>query len=191
MRDPRDALLSAYHFYDGWYFERGALDVREWSEEMFFKSEREPHGYWQHVRSFWEQRENPDVLFLCFEEMLADPERAVRRIAASAGIPLDDELIAIATRQSSIEFMRAHKDQFDERQTVEALSRLFGFPRDAGTTKVRSGRAGEGQRTLPADVIARLEEAWRREIEGAARDPFLRRAADALPPAPMSRLSSR
>ncbi len=105
------------------------------------------------------------MLLLCFEDMLQDAERAVRRIAAFAGIPADDELIALATRQSSIDFMRVHKDQFDERQSVTALSRLMGLPSNARTIKVRSGRSGEGKAALPPGVLARLSEAWRRELE--------------------------
>ena len=166
IRDPKDALLSAYHFFNGWHFERDALSVEEFSEETFLNDEGSPDGYWQHVRSWWEQRERENVLFLCFEDMKRDLEGTVRRIAAFMGLPADEELIAIATRQSTIDFMRARKDLFDERQMVAATSRLLGVSPDAGTTKVRSGRVGEGVEALPASVVTRLDEAWRREIAG-------------------------
>jgi hypothetical protein len=55
---------------------------------------------------------------------------------------------------------------FNERQMVAATSRLLGLPPDAGTTKVRSGRVEDGRDALPASVVTRLDEAWRREIKG-------------------------
>ncbi|MCB9797022.1 MAG: amino acid adenylation domain-containing protein [Alphaproteobacteria bacterium] len=178
MRDPRDALLSAWRFLEGWYFERGALDAWAWSQEMFFAFEREEAGYWRYLRVAWEQRRRPDVLLLCYEDMLEDLESAVRRVAAFIGVQADEALISLATHQASYAFMRAHRDQFDERQGVARTAALIGLPAGVETTKVREGRAGAGRATLDPRVLARLDEVWQREITptiGAASYEELRR----------------
>jgi hypothetical protein len=162
MRDPTDALLSFYHFLNGVMFERDSVDVVEFYDAMF--SRHPLYGtYWSHVRSWWEQRRREDVQILCFEDMKRDHEGAVRRIAAFIGIPADEDLIALATRQSTFEFMRAHERQFDDAPTTTAINQRTGLP-PARTTKVRRGRVGDGM-SLPANLRAALDEAWKREIE--------------------------
>jgi len=162
MRDPTDALLSFYHFMNGVLFERDSVDVEGFYAAMF--SRHPMYGtYCSHVRSWWEQRGRQDVQILCFEDMKRDHEGAVRRIAAFLGISADEELIALATQQSTIEFMRAHERHFDDAPTVTAMNRRDGLP-PARTTKVRSGRVGDGA-SVSASVRAALDESWRREIE--------------------------
>jgi hypothetical protein len=162
LRDPTDALLSFYHFMNGVMFERDSVDVEGFYAAMFA---RHPlYGtYWSHVRSWWEQRRRQDVQILCFEDMKRDHEGAVRRIAAFIGISADEELIALSTRQSTIEFMREHERHFDDAPTITAINRRDGLP-PARTTKVRSGRVGDGA-SLPSSLRAELDEGWKREIE--------------------------
>jgi hypothetical protein len=162
MRDPNDALLSFYHFMNGVMFERDSVDVEGFYDVMFA---RHPlYGtYWSHVRSWWEQRHRKDVQILCFEDMKRDHEGAVRRIAAFIGIPADEELIAIATRQSTIEFMRANERHFADAPTIQAINKKDGLP-PARSTKVRSGRVGDGA-SLSPKLRAVMDEAWKREID--------------------------
>jgi hypothetical protein len=162
IRDPSDALLSFYNFMNGVMFERDSVDVDGFYAVMFAKHPL--YGtYFSHVRSWWEQRRREDVQIFCFEDMKRDHEATVRRIAAFIGIPANEELIALATRQSAFEFMRAHERHFDDTPTTAAINRRDGLP-PARTTKVRSGRVGDGA-SVPASVRAALDDCWRREIE--------------------------
>jgi hypothetical protein len=165
VRDPADALLSGYYFLNGWFFERDSLDVREFAEEMFVKNPQRPDRYWPLLRAFWEHKDRDDVLFLCFEDMLQNHEKTVRRIAHFMNLAADDELIALATKQSTLEFMRRYPSQFDDHQAGELMFRRFGLPKGESTTKVRTGRVGDGAQAVPRDVLARLNEIWREEIE--------------------------
>jgi hypothetical protein len=163
IRDPADALNSMYHFGNGWMFERDSIDINGFAP--FFSAEDTPFGtYWQHVRSWWEQRGREEVMILCFEDMKQNLEAAVRRIAAFMPIAADEELISLVTRQASFEFMRAHESQFDDHPTTLALSRLMGLPEDSKTTKVRSGKVGEAKDLLSLENRAVLDEAWKRYI---------------------------
>lgn len=163
MRDPGDAMLSYYHFLEGWQFERGSVSVDEFCLEFYVRYLRE-EGYWPHLRSWWEQRDREDVLFLCFEDMKHDLEGAVRRVAAFIGVQADEVLIALSTRQATFEFMRAHQGQFDGHPTTLEINRQRGLPPDGRTTKVRAGRVGDSV-TLSPMTRAALERAWRRWLE--------------------------
>ena len=72
-------------------------------------------------------RENPDVLLLSYEHMTVEPEANMRRLAAFCGIALDDDLLALTLERSSLAFMLAHKDRFDDlmmRKVSEERGRL-------------------------------------------------------------------
>lgn len=169
IRDPKDVLVSGYRFMEGWFFEPGSIDITTWAAD--FMADREQGGYWRHLRSWWEQRQQPNVLLLCYEEMVQDLPGAVRTVAAFIGIPLDDELLAIVVRQSSLDFMLAHKDRFDDRLMREHSERSAGLPPGSDSAKVRKGEIGSHWYELPQEVSDNMDRIWREEITASLGFP--------------------
>lgn len=168
---------------------RAAIDESAWARpgglcprHGLFLNPNVPFSYWRHLQSWWPQRTRPDVLMLCYESMLADPEAAIRRIAAFIGVPLDDALLRLTLEHSSVDFMRAHARQFDDHLVRETRDEACGLPpSDTGGHKVRSGKAGGHEAVLSDAVRAALDEAWQREIAGPLGLPdyaALRRVLD-------------
>jgi hypothetical protein len=164
FRDPKDVLVSGYRFMEGWFFEPGSISIEEWARDSWLKRE-EGDGYWRHLISWWEQRDNDNVLLLCYEDMKADLPGAIRTVARFIGVPLDDELFAIVLRQSSLEFMLAHKDKFDDRMMREHSERIAGLPPGSDSAKVRKGEVGAHRYELSAALCAELDQIWCEEIE--------------------------
>jgi len=164
IRDPRDALVSMYRFFEGWFFEAGAISIDTFAAGEYL-ARTAPRSYWHHLASWWPQRVRPDVLLLCFEDMKADLQRSVAQIAAFMGIALDRELENIVMEQSSIEFMRRHGSQFDDHLVREARDGACGIPEGAGTSKVRAGRVGDYAHELSDQTIQGLDYVWHRDIE--------------------------
>ena len=163
FRDPKDVLVSGYRFMEGWFFEPGSIDIATWAKDGF--ANREKGGYWRHLRSWWEQRHNPQVLLLCYEAMTKDLPWTVRTVARFIDIPLDDELFDIVVRQSSLGFMLAHKDRFDDRLMREHSERVAGLPPGSDSAKVRKGEVGSHGYELPQALSDELDQIWREEIE--------------------------
>ena len=177
VRDPRDALVSMYRFFEGWFFEPGSITMEAFARGEYL-ARTPPRSYWHHLASWWPQRVRPDVLLLCFEEMRADLQRSVGQIADFMGIVLDRELEDIVMEQSSIEFMHRHGTQFDDHLVREARDGACGVPGGARTSKLRAGRVGDHTRELSAATIRELDYIWHRDIEtrfGFASYPQLRR----------------
>ncbi|XP_055842434.1 luciferin sulfotransferase-like [Episyrphus balteatus] len=68
-RDPKDAIISFYHHFTGMTPYKGSIE--EFTEgiltdNMIYCS------YWNHVLEFWLIREQPNILFLTFEDMKKD-----------------------------------------------------------------------------------------------------------------------
>ena len=59
------------------------------------------------MRGWWERRDDPNVLWLFFEDLAEDLPRSVARIAAWLGVPCDAALLARVCALSSFDFMSA------------------------------------------------------------------------------------
>ncbi len=161
IRDPRDALVSMFRFMEGWYLEPGATTVNQFARTVLTSHRGD---YWNHLISWWEQRENPKVLLLSYEHMSAAPALHIRKLAAFCGIPLDDDLLALTLERSSIAYMQAHKDRFSDTAMREASERLCNLPPGSEVSKVRLGKVGSYRDELDAETIARLDTRWTRAI---------------------------
>ena len=163
IRDPKDVVISFFHFFEGFMFEPGSITLREFAEEFFMKREG-LRSYWAHVASWWRQGDNPQVLMLCFEEMKIDLAETVRRVANFIEIDLDEELFNIAMEHSSYDFMKAHAQHFDEYLSLAYLERHCGMPAGGTSSKVRKGNAQDHKKELPQDISDAMDAIWKREI---------------------------
>jgi hypothetical protein len=159
LRDPKDAMVSMYRFMEGWMIEPGAIPIDEFARNWMGRVEL-GSDIWNHLLSWWAQRDNPDVLLLSYEGMSAEPERTIRRVAAFIGVPLTDELLALTLERSSIGFMLAHKDKFADPMMRRMSEVRCGQPPGSDSAKVRQGGSGSGLKELPAGVIAELDAKW-------------------------------
>jgi hypothetical protein len=163
VRDVRDVFVSGYHHQCLMMGQRMAPEVYA----RHFQQPRAHSGTWfDHLQSWWPHRNDPNVLFLTYEGMIADLEGTVRRVAAFTGLPLDESQLPRILERCSIEFMRRHEEKFDPRvHQTEALDEHF----------IRKGKAGLWREELPAAERERLEERVRRlarKLGGREEDPF-------------------
>jgi hypothetical protein len=164
IRNPKDVLVSGYRFMEGWFFEPGSIPIDVWATESFMAN-RATEGYWQHLRSWWEQRHAENVLFLTYEGMKADLPGTVRTVAQFIDVDLDAALFDIVVRQSSLPFMLAHKDKFDDRLMREHSEKLAHLPPGSDSAKVRKGEVGAHHYELPPAISQALDAIWHEEIE--------------------------
>ncbi len=163
LRDPKDAFVSGYRFMEGWYFEPGSISYEEWFDA---RSGRRGKGrdYWSHLLSWWNQRNNPDVLLLSYEHMVDDPALAIARLAAFSGIELDDNVLQLALERTSLPYMLRYKDRFDDAMLRELSETAGGLPRGSDSAKVRKGGAGGHVQELPEAVSQGLDVIWASDV---------------------------
>lgn len=162
LRDPKDALVSFYHFMNGWFLEPGAVSLEEWAQSYLQRTVA--GSYWGHLLSWWAVRHDPNVLLLSYEHMIAEPETAIRRVAAFCSLPADEARIALALERSSIAYMLEHKDRFDDALMRRASETRCGLPAGSDSAKVRKGGAGGGKAELASDILAAMDAKWRAEV---------------------------
>jgi aryl sulfotransferase len=113
-RDTRDVFMSLFNHYaaytdimyelfndadrPGPEFPRCPETPRDlwthWVSEGWFEWEPDGWPYWSHhhhLSTWWEVRDLPNVLFVHFGDLKADPETEMRRIAAYCDIDIDED----------------------------------------------------------------------------------------------------
>ena len=175
MRDPKDVLISFYRFFEGWMFVPGTISLETFAREFFIPGTKSGR-YWDHIVSWWPQRDRDDVLMLCFEDMKRDLAPVVRRVAAFIGVAADQPLLELVTHQASFAFMRAHERQFDDHLVRQARDAACGLPPAGVTTKIRTGRVGDHVGELSADLCEALDALWHELIA----EPFGLRSYEEL-----------
>jgi hypothetical protein len=155
VRDPRDVLLSYYEFQ---------LKRRVITEDCslenfvprFIESELEPKtGSWRdHVVSWTATRGGQkNFLFLRYEDMLANPQDAAKKIASFLGLDSNPERISRAVALSSADRMRDLEKQ-QSAQWKETKNTRQDKP------FVRTAISGGWKSALPEHCVAEIESAW-------------------------------
>ncbi len=163
LRDPRDALVSMHKFMEGWFIEPGAISLEDFAPTRIATPPGAPN-YWSHLLSWWAQRNNPDVLLMSYEHMIADPELAIRRVARFCGFALDDDLLALTLERTSIDFMLRHKEKFDDAMNRAATEVRCNLPTGSDSAKVRKGGVGGHRQEMSPQIIAALDARWAQTV---------------------------
>jgi hypothetical protein len=162
IRNPKDVLVSAYRYWEGCFFEPCSISISVFGREFVIAK----RDYWKHLASWWEQRDNPDILLLSYELMRADLPKTIQKIAEFLKIELTPQLLELLVKQSSIEFMRAHKEKFDDLTTyVKLIQEFCKLPPPIEFAKVREGKVDGYQNVLSSELSAEIDLIWQEEIE--------------------------
>jgi hypothetical protein len=155
VRDPRDVVLSEYHFD----IKRRAIAddfPRQEFVSRFVRGEvNHPNGTWaENVATwFYTRRFDPRFLLVRYEDLQTQAIEEMGKIARFVGVSADSERIAFAVKQSAADRMR-------ELEKKQAL--LWSSTRETRQDKpfVRSAKSGGWKAELPEESIAEIESAW-------------------------------
>ena len=113
VRDPKDVLVSAYHF-ENRFFEMMVGDrVPLNSFVDGFLAKRFIYIDWaDHTAGWWAIRHQPNLLFLFFEEMKADLSGTVQKTADFLGVALSAEAFGKVAEKSSYRVMKQNDHKF-------------------------------------------------------------------------------
>ncbi len=163
IREPKDALVSMYRFMEGWFIEPGAIEISDFARRTYMKR-GEFRDYWAHLKSWLAQRDNPNVLLLAYERMSADGIAMIRQVADFIDVNLDDELLSITKTNTSLEYMLANKNKFDDLLMRARSEACCDLPLNSDSSKVRIGEVGAHHYELPEDIKTEMDQIWHEEI---------------------------
>jgi hypothetical protein len=154
VRDPRDVVLSQYHYH------RKLKKLTDDSPlekfvARFLAGETCPHGSWgENVTTWLTSRHNdPRFLLLRYEDMVADPQRELTRVAVFMNVTPDAGRISQAVERSAADQMRKlEKVQSDQSSLTKDSRKDLSF--------VRAAKSGGWRNELPDSLVEQLEAKW-------------------------------
>jgi hypothetical protein len=144
-RNAEDSLVSLHNHVCLESGYRPALDVPFLRQSFLLK-----RWFW-HLESWWPHRADPNVLHLRYEELAADLEGCIRKVARFLGVTLEEDRMGTILEKCSFAYMKQHDDCFDVRLPL--------FDRSAARPNfIRKGVVGDGRVVLTPEVQAALGE---------------------------------
>ena len=161
FRDQKDALMSAYRFFDSQLILKGRVSLSVFGEIYVAHIEK-------HIREllvWWEHRHDPNAFLLFFDDLKEDHTGTVRQLAKFMEVDCDDDAIARVVHFSSHSEMSRHASKFDVRKAALMMAKKIGeepVPDSQLVGRVRKsgGKSGEGKEQLPADIQQRIDQLW-------------------------------
>ncbi|KAM5181157.1 amine sulfotransferase-like [Mantella aurantiaca] len=105
MRNPKDVMTSFYHFE-----KLAVLTVKSLDFQVFFEKFLDGDvftGKWfDHVRGWYTHKDEYNILFLKYEDMIKDLRSVVKQISTFLGIKLDDETIDLVMKKATFKEMK-------------------------------------------------------------------------------------
>jgi hypothetical protein len=160
VRDPRDVLVSAYHYAiklgivpDNWLIENFVPALLDGSFDSGLLVNPRWGSWYDNVASWLAMKDNRNFLLLRYEDMLDDPERELAKVADFLSLESTPERLARAVRLSSADHMR-------ELERVQAAEWSLTKNTRLDMAFVRTARAGTWRSELPPQAVTDIEKAW-------------------------------
>ncbi|KAJ8725829.1 hypothetical protein PYW08_004012 [Mythimna loreyi] len=161
-RDPRDVAVSCFH-HAKLFKMSGCRGTFKEFWNIFRRDLYMLTPYFEHVKEAWEKRDEPNMLFLFYEDLSKDLPASIRRVADFFGKQLNEEQMNRLCDHLSIENFKNNKSvNFEEMKNIGVLAKDETF--------IRKGKTG-GWRDYFDDEMTQQAERW---IEDNLRDTDLR-----------------
>lgn len=126
----------------------------------FFTGWLEGGELFHFLDSYWQLRDRPNVLFVHYDDLKADTEKEVRRIAAFLGITIDEAHLPGILERVSFDWMKANSDRIGD------FDQLFV---GGGQSFFYKGTNGRWRDVLTADELERYERRSRELLAPEAK----------------------
>ena len=179
-RDARDVFMSMWNHHSkyteqmksemtafakdiGRDFKLDYDDIRtfwkDWITTAWFEWENDGYPYWSHlhhIQSWWDYRHLPNMAFVHYGDLLADPESEIRRLAAFLKIELQEEYVPDILDRISFKSMKANFESI-----MAGSENVWKGGSDAFMNKGTNGRWRD---VLTADDLKLYDEAVARAM---------------------------
>ena len=184
-RDPRDVFMSFWNHYSSYTREfiaemndtpgRVGPPLRPcpddihalwnmWINKGWFEWETEGYPHWSnlhHVQTWWHDREQPNILFVHFNDLLADLEGEIGRIADYLDIECPSETVSAIADLVTFKSMKRDAEAIGPNAV-----KVF---KGGAKTFFNKGTNGRWRAVLTADDLAMYDAAAKRELTSDCR----------------------
>jgi hypothetical protein len=128
-------------------------------------------GISTHTAQWSKHRNDPNVLFLHYEDMVAAPEKAIRQIAAFCDIPIDETQMPRIMERCSFAYMKSQDDKLDLHNLALVHQKMF-WENPNAPGLIREGKTGKGKETLTPQQLAEYSAKFDKTLKGKGFDHY-------------------
>ena len=152
MRNIKDNLVSYFHFYKT-NAELGSFKGTFSEYLKLFEENKLIHGDWFDFNlAWWALKDNPNILFLKFEDLIQDAEGQIRKIDAFLGTNSSDDVINKVCENVAFDVMKNNP-------TVNRSNN-----NDIGNF-MRKGKVGDWRRHFSMDESVTLDDLYAKKMK--------------------------
>ncbi|XP_065211067.1 luciferin sulfotransferase-like [Planococcus citri] len=155
-RNPRDTCVSYYHHCKLLEGYKGPFDK---FAQLFLEGNITFGPFFNHIKGYWKQRNNPNVLFLKYEEMKQDLKSVIYKTADFIEKSIDEEDVEKLLDHLSFSSMKVNRAVNYE--PVIEINKKYKLIEEDGSF-MRKGEIGEWKETMDSDLCERFEK-WEKE----------------------------
>ncbi|XP_059196201.1 amine sulfotransferase-like [Centropristis striata] len=156
-RNPKDVLVSYFYFHKLANMLETPKDFNDFFEK-FIRGDVFGGSWFEHVKTWYSHKNDMDMLFITYEEMIKDLQSAVERISLFLGKELTDEQLANVVKHSTFNNMKKIPQANYEQVPGDLLSHHQG-------TFMRKGTVGDWKNHFTAAQNERFDKVFHREME--------------------------
>lgn len=154
VRDPRDIVVSYYHYHLKTRVIEDGFPLEQYVQR-FLRGEVDAYASWNENVSSWlaTRGGSSSFLFLRYEDMMQDAVAELRKIAAFLNLERTNAELSQAVERSSADRMRElEKQQADVWINTKKTRKDIPF--------VRTAKSGGWKESLPSHLVAMIESEW-------------------------------
>lgn len=157
-RNPKDQAVSFYHhtqFFDKIYGGISGYTFDQYFDEIVSKDNAEYGNVVNFMSEWFEQKDRRNLLILCYEDMVEDLEREVRKIVSFLGLEMSEEALLNVVERSTFSSMKKN-DKVNKMATGASTLQH-------GREFIRKGKVGDWKDTLSKEQSEFFDEMMRDE----------------------------
>jgi hypothetical protein len=144
-RNAADAIVSLHHHHSMREGFKGKLG------RPFIQGHPLSYQWFRHLESWWPHRNDANVLHLRYEDLAADLEGGIRKVARFLGIAIDEERMPDILEKCGFAYMKKHTERFDVRLGLfQGGTEKLGF--------IRKGVVGDSRTAMTPEAQAAVNE---------------------------------
>lgn len=161
-RNPKDLCVSFYCYCQ---LVHGFVGTFNEFCEIFLDNKAPIGALWPHILDFWKRRDEPNVLFLTYEEMKLDLPDTIRKLATFL------EVGHIATEenvQRVYEYVQFDKMQKNPAVNLEPVLKMKQIDTENTKTKfIRKGQIGDWKNHMDEQMSKTFDDWAEKALEGS------------------------